>query len=234
MNIWSAISAVAAAIGAANEQMGVETAGPLPAKLCCTGLGLGIPNDALSVRPSSTTLSTASTACSASSRDAYVMQQRKLGGPLVVSSAYRNVSYNAGVGGVTYSRHQYGDAVDLQTQMTDLESLAELCDLYVASFVSVYESHVHCDWRDDPLEPAFYDSEFSGSSTLSPQIFRSLEGWTTTVGPFTEGQPLREWAAFDAQGRLLVIENGRTFSPPPKSHRLSVRVGGQIDLSADL
>mmetsp|Transcript_27195 Transcript_27195/g.54729 ORF Transcript_27195/g.54729 Transcript_27195/m.54729 type:complete len:504 (-) Transcript_27195:269-1780(-) len=57
----------------------------LPPGCSGPGGGLGNPKEALSVRPSRTTLSTARTACSASSRVAYVMQQRKLGGPLVAA-----------------------------------------------------------------------------------------------------------------------------------------------------
>ena len=157
-----------------------------------------------------------------------------LGGPLVVSSAYRNVSYNAGVGGVAHSRHQYGDAVDLQTQMTDLTSLAELCELYVASFVSVYESHVHCDWRNDPLEPAFFDTSLGLSSVIPPQIIWSQDGWTTRGGPFDEDQPMREWAAYNAQGNLLVNEVTRYFSAPDDSQLLTVVIGNHVEISMAL
>lgn len=78
--------------------------------------------------------------------------------PLTVSSAYRNPGYNEEVGGVLYSRHQYGDAVDIQSEGATLEELADLCWSFGASYVgSDYPAHVHCDWRDEPLDPAFFN-----------------------------------------------------------------------------
>jgi hypothetical protein len=81
-----------------------------------------------------------------------------IGGPLTVSSGYRNPGYNAEVGGVMYSRHQYGDAIDIQSDVATLDELTELCWSFGASYVgSDYPAHVHCDWRDEPLDPAFFD-----------------------------------------------------------------------------
>lgn len=153
-----------------------------------------------------------------------------LGGPLSITSAYRNVTYNEGVGGVTYSRHQYGDAVDLQTDMTDLDGLADECEFEGASFISVYESHVHCDWREDTLEPAFYDpslEEKNIDQRDGQKIIWSSAGWTTTTEGYDpqEGAPLRRWKALDTNGLILKSETSRFFHPPPFTNRIEVKLG---------
>ena len=80
------------------------------------------------------------------------------GGAIYVNSGYRNIAYNEEVGGVEHSRHIYGDAVDMTSAVLSLTALAELCEDFGAGYTQVYEdSHVHCDWRNDPLDPAFFE-----------------------------------------------------------------------------
>ena len=80
-----------------------------------------------------------------------------VGGPVTVTSGYRNPAYNESVGGVEYSRHQYGDAADLEADGYSVEELGDLCYDLGADYVGLYEDgHTHCDWRDHPLDPAFY------------------------------------------------------------------------------
>ena len=79
------------------------------------------------------------------------------GGPLYAHSGYRNVTYNEGVGGAEWSRHIYGDAMDMHSDTVSLSELAELCEDFGAGFTKLYDSHVHCDWRDDPLDSAFFE-----------------------------------------------------------------------------
>lgn len=79
------------------------------------------------------------------------------GGPLYINSGYRNVTYNEGVGGATWSRHLYGDAVDMYSGTLSLSELAEACTDLGADFTKLYSTHVHCDWRDHPLDVAFFD-----------------------------------------------------------------------------
>ena len=78
------------------------------------------------------------------------------GGSITVNSGYRNVSYNEGVGGAEHSRHMYGDAADIHSSVLSLSALAELCEDFGAGFTKLYETHVHCDWRDDTLDPVFF------------------------------------------------------------------------------
>lgn len=82
-----------------------------------------------------------------------------IGGPLNVNSGYRSPGYNAGLeGSATYSRHMYGDAADIWSPVASLDELIALCEELGAGYIGTYPTHVHCDWRDDPLEPAFYEA----------------------------------------------------------------------------
>ena len=80
------------------------------------------------------------------------------GGPLVLSSSFRSPEYNARIGAATFSRHMYGDAVDIKANST---SMAQ--DLYnLARYLEV-----------SYLEPA--DLTIAGKST--PWIHMDDRGW---------------------------------------------------------
>ena len=79
------------------------------------------------------------------------------GGPIYVNSGYRNVTYNESVGGATWSRHIYGDAVDMYSGVLSLAELEDVCKDMGADFTLLYDTHVHCDWRDHPLDLSFFD-----------------------------------------------------------------------------
>ena len=103
----------------------------------------------------------------------------RVGGPVNVNSGYRNVTYNAGVGGATWSRHLYGDAIDTWSTSVSLDGLAAHCEALGAGYIGWYETHIHCDWRDDVLDEDLY-------------------GPAPPPGPVPdsgdeEGPPLREW-----------------------------------------
>ncbi len=159
-----------------------------------------------------------------------------LGGPLTVTSGFRNPAYNAGVGGVEFSRHIYGDGVDLDTNATDLNGLADACTGESADYIGYYADHIHCDWRDDALEPAFFGA--AGPIVVAhrpePRFAAELitgDVWTTTASGWDEGEPLREWTAEDADGVVLLTARGDTFTPPPGTARVTVVVGREIRLS---
>lgn len=160
-----------------------------------------------------------------------------IGAPLTVNSGYRNVTYNAGVGGATYSRHLYGDAVDIASGSATLQELSALCDDLGAGFVSEYTSHVHCDWRDDPLDEVFFEETASSSRSGPPVSARlELDGdrlWAPADG-FDEGEPLRRWTAYTPDGAVCAEATGASFTPPPEAAWVSVSVGGQLWLEADL
>lgn len=159
-------------------------------------------------------------------------------GPVIVNSGYRNVGYNAGVGGATYSRHQYGDAVDIAGSDATLSELVALCEAHGADYVSEYTSHVHCDWRNAPLEPAFYDVESTANSATGPtpsaELVPVTSGWQVNVTGFDEGEPTRRWKAHDADGVLLAEGEGVHFVPPEQTAVLSVVVGHHLQRSISL
>jgi hypothetical protein len=160
-----------------------------------------------------------------------------LGVPVRVTSGYRSPGWNEGVGGVTYSRHQYGDAVDLDVASLSVEALGEQCEAIGASYVGLYEDgHTHCDWRDDPLDAAFYAPSRAFPAPPSPTARLRLDAvgvLTAPAGGFDEGEPLRRWWAWDADGNLLESVTGRSYAPPPAAVRVRVRVGGQVELETE-
>lgn len=155
-----------------------------------------------------------------------------IGGPLFINSGYRNVTYNASVGGVAHSRHIYGDAVDIDSSAASLEELQQQCESLGASFTSLYESHVHCDWREDILEPAFYGSVSEQKNRFTELFESTIEFsngcWTAPAQGFTEGEPLRVWRSYDNQGKLLNNFTGRCFQTDNRAARIEVDIGGVL------
>ena len=77
-----------------------------------------------------------------------------LGVPIYINSGFRSPGYNAGVeGAAKFSRHMYGDAADVTAKgAVSLSAIKNKCQSEGADYVSVYTSHVHCDWRNDALK----------------------------------------------------------------------------------
>jgi hypothetical protein len=166
-----------------------------------------------------------------------------IGQPLFVNSGYRNPSYNAGVGGVEFSRHQWGDAADLDASGLTLEDIAARCEEQGVDYIGWYEAHVHCDWRSDPLSEPFFgraDGTDAPSVPVLPSLDASLvrdptggaRAWSAPASGWDEGEPLREWAALDGSGRVLTTATGRRFEPPPGAASVSVRVGRALTVHA--
>jgi hypothetical protein len=161
------------------------------------------------------------------------------GGPLTITSGYRSPAYNEGVGGVEFSRHQWGDAADMQPSAVDLDTLGALCEAEGAAYVGYYEYHVHCDWRDDPLDPVLFAAPLparaAAPTVLASARLVAVSGrWTAPAEGWDEGEPLRDWTAFDAAGRALATSRSRDFTPPPGAARLRVVIGKQLTLDQPL
>ena len=164
----------------------------------------------------------------------------EIAGAITITSGYRNVTYNASVGGATSSRHMYGDAADMHVTVVSYSRLATECTERGAGYIEVLENHVHCDWRDTPLEPAFYWAgaaralvAFSSRGAVEIVYEGDLvpgSPWTAPAVGWTEGEPLREWWAFDAEGRQLAHEFGDHFWPPDGATYVEVEVGAIITL----
>ena len=159
--------------------------------------------------------------------------RENIGGPLFINSGYRNVTYNASVGGVEHSRHIYGDAVDIDSSVASLEDLQAGCIAQGATFTSVYESHVHCDWRAHELEEAFFDSTIEKRRVSIPHVDASIIntsiGFTAPAIGFDEGEPLRRWYSYNRQGDLLETWVGPIFQPTSAASLIKVTVGGLVE-----
>ena len=82
------------------------------------------------------------------------------GGPLIINSAFRDPEYNDAVGGALFSRHQYGDAVDIradsETMGWDLYNLAKFLEVSFLepagdTIVGKNSPWIHIDDRGWPL-----------------------------------------------------------------------------------
>ena len=169
-----------------------------------------------------------------------IQDLRDIVGPIIVNSGYRNPAYNQMVGGATHSRHRYGDAFDLDPVDVALSTLECACTGN-AGFLVEYETHVHCDWRNVDVNPAF----FGLPSVVDPRapfpvMSASLEHdsetgrWTAPAWGFDEGEPLRRWTALDAGGEILAEARGVSFVAPEGARVVSVIVGAQVRLQAEL
>lgn len=170
-------------------------------------------------------------------------------GGLRVTSGYRSPGYNAGIAGsAEYSRHMYGDAFDLQGLDASLTEVRDACEDAGASFTLLYESHVHCDWRDDALDLAFFGDPVGAAAApavstayrvaepaLDAVVERTSAG--RLVAPaigWPEGEPLRQWRAFDRSGAVVAEQTSRAFAPPAGAARVEVVIGDVLTRGIDL
>jgi hypothetical protein len=167
-------------------------------------------------------------------------------GALTVNSGYRSPTYNAQVGGATRSRHMYGDAFDVVGSVGQ-QTLMNACSAQGAGYVAKYASgHVHCDWRNDPVDPLFYGSLAAVEGELRPlytvedlaarvvelpdgRLSVEAEGYDAEEGPL-----LNEWLAFDAAGEPLAESTDLAFTPPPGTATVTVIVGGLLEIEHTL
>lgn len=99
----------------------------------------------------------------------------KTNAALKINSAYRSPKWNAGIdGSATWSRHQYGDGVDIASTKVSLNTLVKYCKELGATYIDKYVSHVHCDWRNTKLEPQFFgalnDAQLKQTSVEEDQM----------------------------------------------------------------
>ncbi len=155
-------------------------------------------------------------------------------GPLVVNSGYRSPDYNASIGGAGSSRHMYGDGFDLDPVNVAIGTLESACTDAGGMLVE-YETHVHCDWRFDDVDEAFFGNA-DQAAPVSPAFAGELhhEGrafWTTTAG-FDEGMPVQRWTAWDHGGEEIATGRGPVFLAPRGTAKVTVRIGAAIERTA--
>ncbi|HEY3367147.1 MAG TPA: D-Ala-D-Ala carboxypeptidase family metallohydrolase [Symbiobacteriaceae bacterium] len=73
-------------------------------------------------------------------------------GPMSINSGYRTPDYNRSIGGATYSRHLYGDAVDVPASTSSTWTAVDNAfalenPSYVESWAEAGYNHWHGDWR---------------------------------------------------------------------------------------
>lgn len=161
-------------------------------------------------------------------------------GALGVNSGYRSPGYNAGIpGAATYSRHMYGDAYDLNPLAVSLATLENACVGQGGTLVE-YGSHVHCDFRNTPVDEEFYGPVPALGDPEALRFDATLvlddDGVWRTVAEegFDEGEPLRRWTARDAAGQVIAEAIGPEFVAPPGTATVDVRVGAQVERSASV
>jgi hypothetical protein len=90
-----------------------------------------------------------------------------------ITSAYRSPSQNAAlIDASPWSRHMYGDAIDFTASKLNMAELKVHCERAGASFIQLYDDHIHCDWRKQPLDPQFHGSH-SPTVTLN-EVVRTM------------------------------------------------------------
>lgn len=69
--------------------------------------------------------------------------------PVIITSAYRNDTYNKKVGGADYSQHKYGTAADIYIGGVSPATIAEFVETIMPNTggIGIYSSFVHVDVR---------------------------------------------------------------------------------------
>jgi hypothetical protein len=82
----------------------------------------------------------------------HVQNARNRYGAMTVNSGYRTPAHNAAIGGATYSRHMYGDAIDIAAStlsqwQAQTNAFAPENPSYVETYAEGGSHHYHGDWR---------------------------------------------------------------------------------------
>lgn len=163
--------------------------------------------------------------------------------PIIVTSGYRSPGYNKNVPGSAYwSRHTYGDSADFLSYKASLPQLKDLCEKHNASFVLVYTQHIHCDWRLEPRDTAYFEDNKINTRERY-QILSEAQISTKrlndryvqlSVSGFDEESPndlIYQWTIVHPDGS--VQHSGSRFPVVVSSsgtHKVSVTVGLTVQL----
>lgn len=170
-----------------------------------------------------------------------------LNSPVIITSGYRSPGYNSRIdGAATRSRHMYGDALDMGANSQ--KALERECIAKNASYVLSYsDGHVHCDWRNISLDPAFYPPLMTPTTEKTFQVYSKYlsskmqiewqNGFFKVTLPeevdLDEGLPTFQWTIRNAHGDI--IGSSREHFLKVKSARgtyqIEVVVGGTLSTS---
>jgi hypothetical protein len=179
---------------------------------------------------------------------AKLQQLREMAGhALTISSGYRSPDYNASVGGATKSRHMYGDAFDINAGATGRDALMQMCRDLGAGYVAKYaeSTHIHCDWRNDPVDPSFFgiiatfllgEQHPWTNSDLQARMLSDDGVYSVEASGYDacEGELARDWIAFDNEGNIIAEVEAMTFVAPPGTASVQVSVGGLMEIESAL
>jgi hypothetical protein len=161
---------------------------------------------------------------------AAVQALRDAVGPIDVNSGYRSPDYNAEIGGAGYSRHMYGDGFDLDPIDASIATLQAECESNGGMLVE-YETHVHCDWRFDDVDEAFFgpaDAAMGQGPTLAGELHHHGRVWWASTSGFDEGMPVLRWTAWDRDGHVLVGARAPMFVAPAAAVRVALDIGAAV------
>ncbi|OFZ18899.1 MAG: hypothetical protein A2Z20_12380 [Bdellovibrionales bacterium RBG_16_40_8] len=167
--------------------------------------------------------------------------------PIYINSGYRNPAYNRDIAGsATWSRHMYGDAADFYIKDMAVKELPALCKKYGASFTLTYLQHIHCDWRESPLDPAFYTQtqlradnveKINFATFLQNQSkinFRQTDknlifSVYVPLPDEDEGVPTHEWSVILPTNEIITADTETFYAPKIHgTYQIKVVVGGSI------
>ena len=193
----------------------------------------------------------------------YIQNVRaELGVPLAVTSGYRSPAYNKKIDGAKISRHMYGDAIDVAASNATPNQIRAACKKIGASYIQVYaDGHVHCDWRNHPLDQTFVGGDPLPPTTMdiaamSDEEYTELQheiggqpiitvasgeikiGATITLVAELEEQEdpgviMKEWVVRDPNGKVIESTDSELQLELSVRGRydVQVRVGGYLEAS---
>lgn len=166
--------------------------------------------------------------------------------PMRITSGYRSPGYNSGISGAAkWSRHTYGDAIDFSVSGMNFQQLRNLCLKHGANFFQIYSGHIHCDWRNTPLDPELFPVSHPNPSFVHTAAVMSqaidLHSFEVSKGEWQldysgleaeDGDTIEvNWVITSPSGKS-VERDGPTvlFSPTETGiHQIHVNIGGSVE-----
>ena len=160
-------------------------------------------------------------------------------GAIRVTSGYRPPGRNYAIKNAAgCSRHMYGDGFDLVPLSAGVQTLANACTNEGGHAISYADGHVHCDFRYDAEDPRLFATAAVAAVDRAPEhemeLVASGTELTAPATGFDEGEPLRTWTAFDAEGAVIAEGEGARFTPPEEAFTVRVDVGGVLEATRNL
>jgi hypothetical protein len=179
----------------------------------------------------------------------YYIQKMRLdsGRSININSGYRSPGYNALIGGAKWSRHMYGDALDFTVSGRTLNQAKELCLKHGASFFQLYKTHIHCDWRNSPLNEKIFGPQVTSQAFFTTAMAeKNSQILVESQGEFLKLSVKTDFVEDNSEELHYewLIRNGKdswSSNDPilllPKSKRaytIDVVVGGSINLKTQI